>query len=450
MAVPYTSSPMENFYFTLLAFVFVLMNGFFVAAEFAIVKLRHTKAEELAETRGLRGRVLHNVHRHLDEYLSACQLGITLASLGLGWVGEPAFARLIAPVLSVFRITSPDVVEGVALAVAFAAISYLHIVAGELAPKSIAIRRPEPVSLLTAIPLFSFYWLMYPFIYLLNGSANLLLKIAGVELLKEPEQAHSVEELKKVLRASHRHGELAADSADLVTRAFDLNELEAGDLMRPDDEMVMLNVRDSLPAVLATIRKHRYSRYPVYDGDPDNLIGILHVKDLISQFERPGGEPDIRALVKPALIIHDGVSAMDILKSFQQGFIHFAIVGDEYGTVSGFVTLDHILEALVGSFRDEFSHRKLDWIPLEDGSFVGHGSLSIYSLERLLNLEISTFPDVNSVGGLVMDKLERIPDVGDKVGFDEFEVEVREMRGPKIVKVAVRPIMPEDYDEQSG
>lgn len=441
---------MENLYLTLFAFVFVLMNGFFVAAEFAIVKLRHTKAEELGETQGLRGRVLYNVHSHLDEYLSACQLGITLASLGLGWIGEPAFAALIEPVLFRLGVTSLDVIHGVAFAVAFATISYLHIVVGELAPKSIAIRKPEPVSLLTAIPLFSFYWLMYPFIYLLNGSANLLLKIAGMDLLNDHEQVHSVEELKKVLRASHLHGELAGESADLLTGAFELNELTAGDLMRPDDEMVMLNAQESLAAILATIRKHRYSRYPVYDGDQDNLIGILHVKDLISVLEASETAPDIRALVKPALIIHDGVSAMDILKSFQQGFIHFAIVGDEYGTVSGFVTLDHILEALVGSFRDEFSHRKLDWLPQADGSFVGHGSLSIYSLERLLNIEISTFPEVNSVGGLVMDKLERIPDVGDKVRFDEFEVEVREMKGPKIVKVAVRPLVSQDYDDRSG
>ncbi|HEX7025690.1 MAG TPA: hemolysin family protein, partial [Gammaproteobacteria bacterium] len=418
---------MENFYLTLLAFVFVLMNGFFVAAEFAIVKLRHTKAEELGETQGMRGRVLYSVHTHLDEYLSACQLGITLASLGLGWIGEPAFAGLIEPALSSLGVTDPDIIHGIAFAVAFATISYLHIVVGELAPKSIAIRKPEPVSLLTAIPLFSFYWLMYPFIYLLNGSANILLKVAGMELLKDHEQAHSVEELKKVLRASHLHGELAGESADLLTGAFELNELTAGDLMRPDDEMVMLNAQDDLAVMLAIIRKHRYSRYPVYDGDPDNLIGILHVKDLISVMDASQAAPDIRALVKPALIIHDGVSAMDILKSFQQGFIHFAIVGDEYGTVSGFVTLDHILEALVGSFRDEFSHRKLDWHPQTDGSFVGHGSLSIYSLERLLNIEVSTFPEVNSVGGLVMDKLERIPDVGEKVRFDEFEVEVREM-----------------------
>jgi CBS domain containing-hemolysin-like protein len=441
---------MQNLWFTLLAFAFVLMNAFFVAAEFAIVKLRYTKAEELAGTRGMRGRILYKVHTHLDEYLSACQLGITLASLGLGWIGEPAFARLITPLLTAVGVTVPEVVHGIAFIVAFATISYLHIVVGELAPKSVAIRQPEPVSLWTAVPLFSFYWLMYPFIWLLNGSANLLLRSMGVSLAKGEEEAHSVAELKKVLRASHRHGELGRDSAMLLKRAFELDELTAGDLMRPDEDMVTLNIGDDLPKILATIRRNRYSRYPVYEGEPDNLIGILHVKDLITELEKPAGGADLRALVKPALIISTSMSAVGILNEFQQGFPHFAIVVDEYGTVQGFVTLDHVVEVLVGTIQDEFSHRRPDWIPQPDGSWLGHGSLSIYSLERLLNVDISPFPDVNSVGGLVMDKLERIPRVGDKATFDGFELEVREMDGAKIVTVAVLPLVWQEYDDQTG
>ena len=441
---------MENLGFTLLAFVFVLMNAFFVAAEFAIVKLRYTKAEELAETAGTRGRILHKVHTHLDEYLSACQLGITLASLGLGWIGEPAFSRLIAPMLGWFGIADPDVVHGVAFVGAFAVISFLHIVIGELAPKSLAIRQPEPVSLWTAVPLFSFYWLMYPFIWFLNGSANLLLRAMGVSLLQGVEEAHSVAELKKVLRASHRHGELGRDSADLLKRAFELDELTAGDVMRPDEEMVTLNVDDPLPQTLATIRSHRYSRYPVYEGEPDNLLGILHVKDLVLELDRNAGNAELRALVKPALMISSGMSATGILKEFQRGYPHFAIVVDEYGTILGFVTLDHVVEVLVGTIEDEFSHRRPDWFRQPDGSYVGHGSLSIYSLERLLNVEISPFPDVNSVGGLVMDKLERIPEVGDKAAFEDFELEVREMEGPRIVTVAVTPLEWQEFEDETG
>lgn len=441
---------MQNLYFTLLAFVFVLMNAFFVAAEFAIVKLRHTRAEELAGTAGLRGRILHTVHVHLDEYLSACQLGITLASLGLGWIGEPAFARLVEPVLAAFGVTAPEVVHGFAFVVAFAVISYLHIVVGELAPKSVAIRQPEPVSLWTAVPLFSFYWLMYPFIWLLNGSANLLLKAMGVRLVPGEEPAHSVEELKKVLRASHLHGELGTESAILLDRAFELDDLTAGDLMRPDEDLVTLNLEHGLPEILATIRSSRYSRYPVYEGDPDNLIGILHVKDLVTELGKPMGEVDLRALVKRALIISSTLSAVGILNEFQQGYPHLAIVVDEYGTVQGFVTLDHVVEVLVGTIQDEFRHRRPDWVRQPDGSYVGQGSLSIYSLERLLDVDISTYPEVNSVGGLVMDKLEQIPCPGEVAAFDEFEIEVLEMEGPRILTVAVKPQAWPEYDDQTG
>ena len=440
---------MENLYFTLLAFVFVLMNAFFVAAEFAIVKLRHTKAEELAGTAGLRGRILHKVHRHLDEYLSACQLGITLASLGLGWIGEPAFASLIEPALAGFGVTDPGVVHGIAFAVAFATISYLHIVVGELAPKSVAIRQPEPVSLWTAVPLFSFYWLMYPFIWLLNGSANFLLKLAGVSLVHSEEPAHSVQELKKVLRASHRHGELGRESARVLDRALALDDLTAGDLMRPDEDLVTLNVADSLTDILVTIRSNRYSRYPVYEGDPDNLIGVLHVKDLVTELARPGTEIDLRALVKPVLIISSTLSAVGVLNEIQRGYPHLAIVVDEYGTLQGFVTLDHVVEVLVGTIQDEFRHRRRDWLRQADGSYVGHGSLSIYSLAGLLDVDIRRH-EIHSVGGLIMDELERIPRPGDRVSFDSFALEVREMNGPRITRVAVTPLAWPKYHEKTG
>jgi CBS domain containing-hemolysin-like protein len=441
---------MQSFYFTLLAFVFVLMNAFFVAAEFAIVKLRYTQAEELAGAGGWRGRVLLRVRSRLDEYLSACQLGITLASLGLGWIGEPAFARLIEPLLGFAGVTSPEVVHGVAFVIAFATISYLHIVMGELAPKSVAIRMPEPVSLWTAAPLFAFYWLMYPFIWLLNGSANLLLKLFGVELVPGEDPAHSVEELKKVLRASHLHGELGRESALLLDRAFELEGLTAGDLMRPDEDLVTLNIDDRVEDILAVIRSNRYSRYPVYEGEPDNLIGILHVKDLVTELGKPAEEIDLRSFVKPALIISSGLSAVGVLKEFQQGYPHLAIVVDEYGTVEGFLTLDHVVEVLLGTIQDEFRHRRPDWKREPDGSWVGAGSLSIWSLERLLDVDLSRFPDVNSVGGLVMDKLERIPRPGERVAFDEFEIEVREMQGPRIVTVAVIPRAWPEYGEQTG
>jgi CBS domain containing-hemolysin-like protein len=423
--------------FTFLALLFVLLNAFFVATEFAIVKLRYTRAEQLAAMHGLVGRVLLKVRSNLDACLSACQLGITGASLGLGWIGEPAFARLVQPALLMLDVGSPAVLHGVAFAVAFAIISFLHIVLGELAPKSVAIRKPEPVSLWAAVPLYGFYWLMYPFIRVLNGSANLLLETMGLDLSGVEDEAHSREEIKKVLLASHLHGELNRESADLLARAMELEALTAGDLMRPGRELVALDIRDDFAAKLARMRKYRYSRYPVYDGVPDSVIGILHFKDLIDALAEPGVPRDLRPLLKPALLIDEFEPAMAILERFRKGSPHFAIVMGEHRTVEGFITLEHILDALLGTIQDEFRHRKPTWSFEGDGTVVGSGSLSVYSLERVLELEIDD-RDTNSVGGLVIKKLERIPQTGDVAEFGNFSIEVRQMRGPRIAKVAVR------------
>lgn len=428
-----------NFYLTLFALFLVLLNGFFVAAEFAIVKLRLTQAEELADTHGFTGRILLNVRSHLDAYLSACQLGITLASLGLGWIGEPAFARLIEPLLTAIGVESAALLQGLSFAVAFGIISFLHIVIGELAPKSIAIRKPEPVSLWTAVPLYVFYWVMYPFIWVLNGSANRLLRAFGVDMAGEGHDPHSIAEIRKVLAASHIHGEIDREAADLLEHAIELDELTAGDLMRPDREMTSIDVNDAVGDILALVRKHRYSRYPVHDGDSDHIIGVLHVKDLIDGLA-DGNLADLRPLLKSPLLVEDSMPATDILQKFRGGAPHLAIVVDGLGAVVGFITLDHILESLIGTIQDEFRHRRPSWVRQADGSWIGDGALPIYSLERLLDLDIPE-EEVNSVGGLAIRALDRIPLPGDVARFEGFEIEVREMQGATVGKVRVRALL---------
>lgn len=424
----------SNLYLTLFALFLVFLNGFFVASEFAIVKLRLTKAEELAVTHGVRGRVLFSIRTHLDAYLSACQLGITLASLGLGWIGEPAFAALIEPALAKAGVGSPAVIHGTAFALAFGTISYLHIVLGELAPKSIAIRKTEPASLWTAVPLYAFYWAMYPFIWVLNGSANWLLRRMGVDMATEGEEAHSLQEIRKVLASSHIHGELGRESADLLEHAIQLDELTAGDLMRPEREMMSLDLNASVDEQIATMRAHRYSRFPVHEGDVQHPVGILHVKDLLGGFDE---NTDLRALIRPVLMVEEHMSATSILQKFRDGAPHFAIVSDEYGALVGFITLDHVLESLLGPINDEFRHRRPAWKRQADGSWTGDGALPIFSLERLLDVEIDAH-DVNSVGGLLIRKLDRIPVPGDVCRFDGFEVEVQSVDGATIGKVTVR------------
>ena len=428
---------MENLLLVALAILLVLLNGFFVAAEFAIVKLRQAQAEDFARSHGWVGRVLRSVRTHLDTYLSACQLGITLASLALGWIGEPAFAALIRPPLETLGVTSPEVIHGTALAVAFAIISFLHIVLGELAPKSMAIRQPEAVSLWTAVPLFAFYWLMYPFIRLLNGSANLVLRWAGVGLAREGGAAHSIDEIRGLLLATRRHGGSDAEKTELATRALDLFELEAGDLMQPVADLAYLTLDMSPAEALERIESKRFSRYPVFEHDRDSILGLVVVKDLLPALRR-GESFDLRKHLQPPLVVHRDLSLVRLLHRFREGHPELALLTDEFERVVGFVTLHDLAEALFGRIRDEYGRAIRDWKPQADGSYVGTGTLSVYSLERVLDVEVPV-RDVDSVGGLLMRQLDRVPHVGDRVLFDGFEIRVVRMNGTRVTQLTVYP-----------
>ena len=436
----------ETLLLALLGFALVFLNGFFVAAEFAIVKLRRTQAEELAKVHGLRGRVLRTVRTHLDAYLSACQLGITLASLGLGWIGEPAFARLLEPVLGYFGVTDPQVLHGVAFAVAFTFISFLHIVLGELAPKSIAIRRAEAVSLYAALPLYVFYWSMYPFIYVLNGAANVIVRRLGVELASEGDAVHSVDELRSVLRASHRHGELGSVETRILVHGLELGELTVGDLLRPLSELVWISSDSTIEEVLAEVRSTRYTRYPARDPSSGRFTGLLHIKDLIAAEQRLRDIHDLRPYLRRLPYFDENAPLLKVLKAFRSGDPHFGIITDERGTEIGFVTFEHVIEALFGPIEDEFAKKAPSWQQAGDGSVSGAGSLSLLSLEDAIGKPMPVV-DVNSVGGLVQERLRRLPLQGERVRFPDFEVEVLEMDGPRIALVRVRPLDPAASDD---
>jgi CBS domain containing-hemolysin-like protein len=333
---------------------------------------------------------------------------------------------------------SPAVVHGVAFAVAFAIISFLHIVLGELAPKSLAIRKPEVVSLWTAVPLYLFYWLTYPFIWLLNGSANLILKIFGVDLAREGESAYSHDELKALFRASHLHGELGRTESEILRHGLDLHDLTVGDVMQPLAELVAIDVDAPFGETLELIRSGEYSRYPAYSGSPHELVGLLHIKDLFVASERLRDIQDVRPYLRELPIAPDDRPLLKQLQMFRTGAPHMAAAADDYGTIIGFVTLERVLETLVGPIDDEFRKHEFGWRRRDDGSVVGPASLSIVSLESVLGIAIDS-PEANSVGGLVLDRLERLPQSGERVDFDRFCVEILGMSGPKIESVRVLP-----------
>lgn len=434
---------MHNVLLVLLALVLVMLNGFFVAAEFGIVTLRKTRIRAIARTQGLRGRILAKVHSQLDAYLSACQLGITLASLGLGWVGEPAFASLLEPLFGLVGVTSPSVVHGVSFVFAFSVISFLHIVVGELAPKTLAIRNPEIVGLWCSIPLYGFYWAMYPAIWLLNKSANMVLRIAGLDAHGGHESHYSIEELKLILRTSQPGEKHTRDERHILAQSLDFSHLHVSDLMRPINEVIALHANQSLAENLDTVRRNRFSRYPYFDANGEDVLGIIHLKDLF--FAQQAGSPisNLTEYLRPVETMSARTPAQEMFRRFRDGAPHFALLGEKGKRPVGFITLDNLLGAMVGEIRDEFRLNENDWLRQSDGTLIGKASLPIFSLERILGIDIDNeelgLDDVESVGGLLMVKLGDIPKQGQRIAFPRFDIVVKKMNGPRIVLIKVIP-----------
>lgn len=425
------------------ALLLVLLNGFFVAAEFAIVKVRSTKIRELAEQGDWRAVAAQNVIAHLDAYLSACQLGITFASLGLGWIGEPAVAQMIEPTLRAAGVTNPTLVHTIAFTVAFIFISFLHIVLGELAPKSLAIRKPEKTSLWLAPALRAFYWLMYVPIIALNGTANWILRLVGIEPVGETEQAHSSEELRMIVGASHAHGVLNATERRLLENVIDFSEREVAEIMTPRVDMVCLFVNKSIAENLAIVRGQQHTRYPLAEGSADNVIGMIHIKDFITltvegAAERTGSV--LQSIKRPVLFVPERASIDALLRTIQATHTLMAIVVDEYGGVAGVVTLEDVLEELVGEIRDEFDDTELE-VERRGGETIVDGGLPLNEVEEMFpDLVSDEESDVRTVGGLVLKELGRIPIAGDQVTLGPYRLEVVEMDNLRITRVKIERV----------
>jgi len=437
---------LQNLLYVGAALLLVLLNGFFVAAEFALVKLRQTQAATIAASHGWRGRMLLSVHGHLDAYLSACQLGITLASLALGWIGEPAFAHLIGPLLARFG-TGPDTTQLVALVLAFTLISYLHIVLGELAPKSLAIRRPEAMSLWTAAPLYAFYWLMYPAIWLLNASANRMLRAFGLDAGTHGDEHHySRDELKLIVHA--KRASRGGEEYSMMKYALDLPELVVGDVLRTRDQLAVLRDGQDQDDVLAEFRRSGFSRYPWFDAEGEQVRGVLHMKDLLRSIAEQGRVSDFVPLLRPPILLPLHTPVLDVLRRFRAGHTHLALGVEESGRVAGFFTLEDILEVLVGDIEDEPMRNGAPVARAAPGEdFTISGGTPIYKLERLLDRDIDAPADVNSVGGLIIHRLERLPIEGERLSFDGFDLTVHTMQGARAKVILVHPHkqQPEDH-----
>ena len=333
-------------------FFFVFLNAFFVAAEFAIVKVRKTQLE-LLSANNKKARTSLKLVNHLDEYLSATQLGITVASLGLGWIGKPVTTRILEPVYAMLEITNPQTMDSISIVVGFVLITFLHIVIGELGPKSLAIRHPRATTLFVAIPLNLFYIILKPAIVFLNGTANLILRMFGIKPISESERSHSEEELRLLITEGQKTGAIDSTEHQLIERIFEFNDKTANDIMVPRNDMTAVEVDDSKETIIQVVLEQGFSRIPVYKDDIDNIVGIIYSKDLLTASEHKE-MITIMDILRPAHFIPETKHIGEILKDFQKKRIHLAIVVNEHGGVEGLVTLEDIIEEIVGEIEDEY------------------------------------------------------------------------------------------------
>ena len=408
-----------------LTFFLVLLNGFFVAAEFAIVKVRASQLEMKVQSGHRAANLASIIISHLDGYLAATQLGITLASLGLGVVGERAFSSVVLLVMNAlgFHVDEHDpIAHSISLPISFALMTMLHIIFGELAPKSLAIQRSERVTLYVAYPLRVFYLVFKPFIWLLNGLSNVLLKMIGITPSHE-EEVHSNDELKFLMQQGKETGAIEAADYDIIKNAFDFSERTARQVMVPRTQLLAINLEGFDEQNLEEIVEARFSRIPCYEGGLDNIVGVVYLKDVLLKMRR--NEPlDLREIMRPVSMIPETKKIGSLLKDFQQKHEQIAVVINEYGGTSGIITMEDILEELVGEIQDEFDDEAPFVVTLQGGAFHVMAGTNIDDINEHLPHPIKKDEHYETLAGLLSLKFGSIPAVNDSIEFDGYKFTV--------------------------
>lgn len=418
----------------LAVFVLVALNGFFVAAEFAMVKIRDTQLDALIRKGQRRAKMARLITRNLNAFLSAAQLGITLASLALGWIGEPVFSALLGPLLSWLQI--PDTWRHpISIVVGFTAITFLHISAGEQAPKSMAIQKPLATALWIAHPLHWFYRLSFPFIWILNHSSLWMLRQVGIDPVNEGETSHSEEELRLIISTSQPQTSDTPLSRDLVLNALSLRHRIAREVMRPRREIVSLSTQASIAECLEIAEKTRFSRFPLCDhGDLNKTLGTVHIKDLYAARLKASSGADLVAYARKLIYIPEIARLEKLLKLFLDRKLHLAIVIDEYGGTVGMVTLENILEELVGQIQDEFDQEKPLFQSTAPNTWELSGALPLHQLAELIGEPLHE-EGVTTVSGLVTYRLGGFPQPGNVLLLGNWELRVEAMDGLRVARL---------------
>ena len=433
----------QTFFSILAVLALVFLNGFFVAAEFAIVKVRSTQIEPLAKAGSRRAQVAENLIHHLDAYLSACQLGVTIASLGLGWVGEPFVAGSLMPLLAKIGIHDSALVHTVVLAIAFSIITYLHIVLGELAPKWIAIQYARTTSLVIAQPLHLFFRIFYPFIWFLNANANMFLRLVGIKPAGEHEMAQSEEEFRLMLSKGKA---ITSTGKSISLRAIELRDRTVRQVMVPRTNVVVLDTNKTIEQNLAIAIDSQFTRYPLCDQNMDNVVGMVHLKDLFKLKGATGPGSRLLEIKREMPFVPETSSLERILNTFLAKRVLMAIAVDEYGGTAGLVTLENVLEELVGEIRDEFDVESVYVQKISETEFIVEGSMPMLDFSRQFSI-VPDSTDVITVSGYVTHLLGRVPERGTAFRLGAWQGIVEAIDGVKIKSLRLRKV-PADIPTQ--
>jgi len=436
--------------FNLLVILFlVFLNGFFVASEFALVKVRSTQLDAIDEA-DKRVALARRLTSHLDAYLSATQLGITLASLALGWMGEPYVASLIRPILTHIGISAPGIVQAVSIAIGFGIITYLHIVLGEVTPKWLGIQKALVISLWISPPLHLFYTIFRPAIWFLQVSATWIMKsVYRTNPVADTELTHSEEELRVILTENEDPADDAELGNELLINALDFRRRVVRDIMTPRGDVIYLDMQDSFDANVQVAIESGHTRFPLVQGHLDNTIGLIHIKDLMREmkFDRH----DLLAIKRELMPVPEFMPLQKLLRQFLAKRSHFAVVFDEYGGAVGIVTLDNVVGELVGEIKDEFDLEQVkEFVRINDEEFVVQGQVVLYELKELADLELEN-AEVSTIGGYVVQLLGHLPKQGEQVQIDGYLVTITQTDGRRILQLHFKkqPAQPAETEPQA-
>ena len=420
----------------LIILFFVLLNGFFVAAEFAIVKVRLTQIEPLAIKGNWQAKIARDILLHSTAYLSATQLGITMTSLVLGWIGEPLAAKMLFPLLQAIGITQVNIIHSISFATAFAVITAVHIVVGEQAPKVIAIQKSREAILLISSPMRIFFLLFKPIITLLNSSSNGLLQLIGIKASADSELAHTEEELRLIL-AHDAH--VSATTRNIALNAMDFHQKQARHSMVPRREIVALSIQAPVKENIAIMQINKFSRFPVFKDTIDNIIGIVYTKDIFKHGKHLQIDFTLSSVLRDATFLPETATLERVLTTSLQKKTHMIILADEYGGTAGIITLENVLEELVGNIQDEFDRETPDVVKIGENEFVVAGHTTTNDVERLFSIELSPL-DIRSIGGFVVEQLGHIPTVGERMRLNGIEFTTEKVVDNAVESVRLKKI----------